>query len=915
LSERVRHQLFIQFFKETQFMFRILISGLSLVVLVIAISINAYSQARLVSYWPGNGSPDDIADSNTATTPGGAVYAAGMAGQAFSLDGFSRYVQVPDSPSLSLTGPYTLSAWININTNSVQQAIIEKYDVPGHNGYGLRIYAGKLTAFNCDSVTSDPWPDMLGSTTVSTGVWHHVASVYDGTRIKIYLDGILDADYPATRVPTDGTTSLKIGARGDDANTRLNGLIDEVKIYNRALQPWDIESLFSGVAVTPIPPSTGSRAYVTNQGGVGTLKVVDLTTNSLLTSIPLGGIPNEVVLSPEGSRAYVTTYNLDRVWVIDTATNSVIAGIPTGPSPFGLKVKPDGSKIYVTNNGGNTVSVISTVNNAVTATVTVGANPVGVAFTPDGTWAYVTNITSDTVSVIDTSTDTVTASIFLGSFAPYGTILPWGISITPDGNRAVVTNVANRSLTIIDTSTNTIETKISVGTDGFNPRYVGFSPTGDLAYVSVEGGGTVRVVDLTTLTEITSIYEGTSPFGLAVSANGSRIYVANYNSGFSVVDTTTRSVVANIPMPQGTFHVALWEAVTTDSTPPNIQPTITGTIGNNGWYVDDVEVSWSVTDPESSISSSTGCNNSTFTADATGITVTCSATSGGGTEIQSVTIKRDATGPGISCGLADATWHVSDVSIGCTASDGISGLVNSSDAGFELTTAVAPGTETANASTGTRQVCDTAGNCSTAGPVSGNKIDKKAPAIRIIAPTSGTYLLNQAVTVDYDCSDGGSGVASCSGTVANGGQVNTATAGNHTFTVSSADNVGNTASSLTVNYVVKFGLVVLFDQTKASKSGSTVPIKVRLVDSNGSNVSAIGTVLHATSVIQTSSLASTVLDNAGSSNPDFDFRYDAGLGGYIFNLQTSGYETGTYILNFAAAGGSAVYTVGFQVRQ
>jgi len=158
-------------------------------------------------------------------------------------------------------------------------------------------------------------------------------------------------------------------------------------------------------------------------------------------------------------------------------------------------------------------------------------------------------------------------------------------------------------------------------------------------------------------------------------------------------------------------------------------------------------------------------------------------------------------------------------------------------------------------------------------------------------------------------------VASCSGTAPNGGQLNTATVGSLSFAVSAADNAGNTASPATVNYVVNFRLQILFDQTKASKSGSTVPIKVQLVDANGANVSSASNVLHSVSVIQTSSQATTALEDSGNSNPDFDFRYDAALGGYIFNLKTTGYGTGSYLLNFVAGSTPTVYSVGFQVRQ
>jgi hypothetical protein len=74
---------------------------------------------------------------------------------------------------------------------------------------------------------------------------------------------------------------------------------------------------------------------------------------------------------------------------------------------------------------------------------------------------------------------------------------------------------------------------------------------------------------------------------------------------------------------------------------------------------------------------------------------------------------------------------------------------------------------------------------------------------------------------------------------------------------------------------------------------------------------AIG--VHAVSVVQTSSNAAVVLDDAGQANPDFDFRYSASA--YVFNLKTTGYGTGSYLLNFTIGGDPTLHTVGFQVRQ
>jgi hypothetical protein len=125
--------------------------------------------------------------------------------------------------------------------------------------------------------------------------------------------------------------------------------------------------------------------------------------------------------------------------------------------------------------------------------------------------------------------------------------------------------------------------------------------------------------------------------------------------------------------------VGLEAAPGADTTPPVITPNVSGTLGNDGWYVSDVTVSWSAVDSESEISSSSGCDPTTIDNDTAGMTLTCTATSAGGTSSESVTIKRDATPPTF-------TWH-GDINDGdafyygfvppkptCSAEDALSGL-------------------------------------------------------------------------------------------------------------------------------------------------------------------------------------------------------------------------------------------------
>ena len=167
----------------------------------------------------------------------------------------------------------------------------------------------------------------------------------------------------------------------------------------------------------------------------------------------------------------------------------------------------------------------------------------------------------------------------------------------------------------------------------FNAPITGFTAS------DVTLGGTAGATTAT-ITELTP-NDGTT-FNIAVS-------------GMTTSGTVTASLAANIATDAaGNGNLASTSTDNTvtaaiDSTPPVITPNITGTLGNNGWYTSNVSVSWSVVDDESAISMTVGCNTQSVTTDTTGVTFTCSATSTGGTDSQSVTIKVDQTAPTLSC--------------------------------------------------------------------------------------------------------------------------------------------------------------------------------------------------------------------------------------------------------------------------
>lgn len=135
--------------------------------------------------------------------------------------------------------------------------------------------------------------------------------------------------------------------------------------------------------------------------------------------------------------------------------------------------------------------------------------------------------------------------------------------------------------------------------------------------------------------------------------------------------------------------------------------------------------------------------------------------------------------------------------------------------------------------------------------------------------------------------------------------------GNLWFTEYDANKIGRLSPG------PRYSLCLLYDPTKAVKSGSTIPIQLELCDKSGNDVSSSSLILHATEVMQLSNMITGPVESPGNANPDNDFRFDATLGtagGYIFNLKTTGLTTGTYELDFTVTGDTSTYGATFQVK-
>lgn len=155
-------------------------------------------------------------------------------------------------------------------------------------------------------------------------------------------------------------------------------------------------------------PDSESLYVVSAQAG--RLTHFRTTTNERLMEFrfELGSEPQDVAVSPDNSRVFVTLYRLDRLVILDANSMSRLNDVEVGNGPMGVIVEPEGRKAYVANSASNSVSVVSVQTGDVLETVPVEPKPQRLALTPNGREVLVTGYNSTFLTAISVSTNQVT---------------------------------------------------------------------------------------------------------------------------------------------------------------------------------------------------------------------------------------------------------------------------------------------------------------------------------------------------------------------------------------------------------------------------------------------------------------------------------------------------------------------------
>jgi YVTN family beta-propeller protein len=313
----------------------------------------------------------------------------------------------------------------------------------------------------------------------------------------------------------------------------------------------------------------GPYAFVSNEVD-NTISVINVRTDSVVATLEAGQRPRGIKLMPDGKTLVVAVSgspragpgvdesklppadrSKDGLALVDLATREV-RRLPGGVDPENFDISSDGKTIYVANEDASAMSVVDVPSATVKATITVGGQPEGVTVRPSSDEVWVTSEEGGKLYVIDTKVDSVRHVITVGR-------RPRSVVFTHDGKRAYAPAEVGGNVTVVDAAKYSPIATIAV--PGKEPKPMGsvMAPDDSKVYISTGRGGTVAILDTKGNKFVGTVDIGSRPWGMALSADGKRLWTADGPPGndVSVVDLATKQVMKKIPVGKAPWGVAI----------------------------------------------------------------------------------------------------------------------------------------------------------------------------------------------------------------------------------------------------------------------------------------------------------------------------------------------------------------------
>ena len=232
----------------------IILKGLALATLTMS------ARASLVGYWKLDEGAGTIVSDNSGLGNHGTLVNAkantwtnGYHGSGLYFDGTtgsgSTYVTIPDAPSLHITSAISFAAWVRCDDTGRDAPILDK-EGPNQWSYWFGAFPTSHFGVLLATEASGSWTIQDRSQGVLfPGLWTHIASTWDGTTIRHYINGVQLQETASFGGPISASdAALIIGANVPFSNTAFLGVLDELRLYNHALSQAEIAAL---VGMTP----------------------------------------------------------------------------------------------------------------------------------------------------------------------------------------------------------------------------------------------------------------------------------------------------------------------------------------------------------------------------------------------------------------------------------------------------------------------------------------------------------------------------------------------------------------------------------------------------------------------------------------------------------------------------------------
>ena len=537
---------------------------------------NGIPKNGLVAWYPFTGNSLDSSGNNNHGTNSGATLATdrfGKTNSAYSFDGGATTKIVVDSIKPIIVSDRSYSFWLKypVNPTNYYTQVLTSNNSCGCDYIAIEGNHPTYVQNNQVGLLYDGKSGLSSTTHFNDNKWHHCVLIDNYTKLKsvLYVDSKLNnIDSSSNFSKLNQLVSFAIGnSYKGDAQSAFQGSLDDIRIYNRALDSSEVQALYheGGFGIPSPTISSFSPAY----GCTGTTITIKGSNFSGATNVSIGGTnatsfkvtSDTIITAVVGSVnsgvikittaigtattsnifttasgylpfAYVTSMGDNSVSVINTITNKIITSIPVKSALY-LAVSQDGRRAY----SGSPIAVINTQTNTVIDSVAGSSGFMAYYVNSDGTRLYATKRDKNAVYVINTQTYKIIDSIPVGK-------APTGICVTPDGTKIYVVNNLDFTVSVINTQTNSVITTIGVG---HNPWCCNISPDGKMVYVSNNQGNSVSVINTSTNSVIATVPVGTNPLGLCVTPDGKKLFVTNPNSNnVTVINTATNSVITTI---------------------------------------------------------------------------------------------------------------------------------------------------------------------------------------------------------------------------------------------------------------------------------------------------------------------------------------------------------------------------------